>query len=152
MGPTWVLSAPDGPHVGPMNLAIRVSLRNPAAYFSKYYSPYRCIAGRESGICFVNYRFQTRLHSWLVTWISSLVTLGIYWCQLLNREWRCSWSSTDSFHFMKFNNIFTKTCSVSEVHAREIMISWSMVICFHENGNPWKIQISAIRYLSNVLS
>ena len=25
MGPTWVLSAPDGPHVGPMNLAIRVN-------------------------------------------------------------------------------------------------------------------------------
>ena len=24
MGPTWVLSAPDGPHVGPMNPAIRV--------------------------------------------------------------------------------------------------------------------------------
>ena len=23
MGPTWVLSAPDGPHVGPMNLAIQ---------------------------------------------------------------------------------------------------------------------------------
>ena len=22
MGPTWVLSAPDGPYVGPMNLAI----------------------------------------------------------------------------------------------------------------------------------
>ena len=26
MGPTWALSAPDGPHVGPMNLAIRVNL------------------------------------------------------------------------------------------------------------------------------
>ena len=25
MGPTWVLSAPGGPHVGPMNLAIRVN-------------------------------------------------------------------------------------------------------------------------------
>ena len=25
MGPTWVLSAPDGPHVGPMNLVIRVT-------------------------------------------------------------------------------------------------------------------------------
>ena len=24
MGPTWVLSAPDGPHVDPMNLAIWV--------------------------------------------------------------------------------------------------------------------------------
>ena len=23
MGPTWVLPAPDGPHVGPMNLAIK---------------------------------------------------------------------------------------------------------------------------------
>ena len=23
MGPSWVLSAPDGPHIGPMNLAIR---------------------------------------------------------------------------------------------------------------------------------
>ena len=25
MGPTWVLSAPDGPHVGPINLAIRAA-------------------------------------------------------------------------------------------------------------------------------
>ena len=28
MGPTWVLSAPDGSHVGPMNLAIRVIIVN----------------------------------------------------------------------------------------------------------------------------
>ena len=27
MGPTWVLSAPDGPHVGPINLAIRKNYR-----------------------------------------------------------------------------------------------------------------------------
>ena len=27
MGPTWVLSAPDGPHVGSMNLATKVSIR-----------------------------------------------------------------------------------------------------------------------------
>ena len=32
MGPTWVLSAPDGPHVGHMNLAIRVN------YLSKFAS------------------------------------------------------------------------------------------------------------------
>ena len=25
MGPTWALSTPDGPHVGPMNLAIWVA-------------------------------------------------------------------------------------------------------------------------------
>ena len=29
MGPTWVLSAPDGPHVVPMNLAIRLLLSHP---------------------------------------------------------------------------------------------------------------------------
>ena len=28
MVPTWVLSVPDGPHVGPMNLAIRVRKQN----------------------------------------------------------------------------------------------------------------------------
>ena len=28
MGPTWVLSSPGGPHVGPMNLAIRGILDN----------------------------------------------------------------------------------------------------------------------------
>ena len=26
MGPTWVLSAPGGPHIGPMSLAIRDEL------------------------------------------------------------------------------------------------------------------------------
>ena len=28
MGPTWVLPAPAGPHVGPMNLAIRGTWSN----------------------------------------------------------------------------------------------------------------------------
>ena len=32
MGPTWVLSAPDGLHVGPMTLAIRVHCRAPKLY------------------------------------------------------------------------------------------------------------------------
>ena len=31
MGPTWVLSAPGGPHVGPMNLAIRDRMARPWA-------------------------------------------------------------------------------------------------------------------------
>ena len=36
MGPTWVLSAPDGPHVGPMNLAIRDCLYIIVHYPSMY--------------------------------------------------------------------------------------------------------------------
>ena len=33
MGPTWVLSAPDGPHAGPMHLAIRVGFSKCSFYF-----------------------------------------------------------------------------------------------------------------------
>ena len=40
MGPTWVLSDPDGPHVGPMNLAIREMSR----YYYRAFVNYRMIA------------------------------------------------------------------------------------------------------------
>ena len=33
MGPTWVLSAPDEPHVSPINLAIGVDISNETYYF-----------------------------------------------------------------------------------------------------------------------
>ena len=33
MGPTWVLSAQDGPHVGPMNLSIRAAMDHQKGYF-----------------------------------------------------------------------------------------------------------------------
>ena len=33
MGPTWVLSSADGPHVGPMNLAIREWLNQTHHYW-----------------------------------------------------------------------------------------------------------------------
>ena len=36
MGPTWVLSAPDGPHVGPMNLAIRDTVST--LYWTEYHN------------------------------------------------------------------------------------------------------------------
>ena len=42
MGPTWVLPAPDGPHAGPMNLAIRVSAEE-LAQWSIYSSITRVI-------------------------------------------------------------------------------------------------------------
>ena len=37
MGPTWVLSAPDGPHVGPTNLAIRVALGVSCSFVERHY-------------------------------------------------------------------------------------------------------------------
>ena len=44
MGPTWVLSAPDGPHVGPMDLAIRDTghciWQNNHVVITQYMCPY----------------------------------------------------------------------------------------------------------------
>ena len=52
MGPTWVLSAPDGPHVGPMNLAIRDGL------IWKYYIwPH---IGINIGTCYFGTKFWTK--------------------------------------------------------------------------------------------
>ena len=48
MGPTWVLSAPDGPHDGPMNLAIMVvfqseKVRNISIFLSVCYHSSCCL-------------------------------------------------------------------------------------------------------------
>ena len=38
IGPTWALSAPDEPHVGPMNVAIKDAyLRYPATHFTSWH-------------------------------------------------------------------------------------------------------------------
>ena len=39
MGTTWVLSAPDGPHVGPVNLAIRDITKLLAFFMGIHWSP-----------------------------------------------------------------------------------------------------------------
>ena len=51
MGPTWVLSVPDGPHVGPMNLATRVTV-HPGQYVPSLSSScfVRCIADRHDHV------------------------------------------------------------------------------------------------------
>ena len=78
MGPTWVLSAPDGPHVGPMNLAIRLvadalthtlSLGKMAAILQTVYFVYQ-----EMFISWLKFHFLQRLVSWTNTfrvWITS---------------------------------------------------------------------------------
>ena len=43
IGPTWVLSAPDGPHVGPMNLAIRVLSRVALCTVVSFYAFANCL-------------------------------------------------------------------------------------------------------------
>ena len=51
MGPTWVLSAPDGPHVGPMNLAIRDSVHDMLLIIS-WFRCMNCVETWISAGCF----------------------------------------------------------------------------------------------------
>ena len=43
MGPTWVLSAPDGPYIGPMNLAIWNELRMKHLFYDVSFYVLRCL-------------------------------------------------------------------------------------------------------------
>ena len=94
MGPTWVLSAPDGPPVGPMNLAIRVSLD---------------LALKFSGLHFFLLGSSYELHSFnldlLLFSISDLIFLCGYLWDLHHYE--ITGVKLDSFHMDCFLTIYS---------------------------------------------
>ena len=59
MGPTWVLSAPDGPHLGPMNLAIRNGIIELRQFWIRYGSlPVNTLRQRQNGRFFPDEIFK----------------------------------------------------------------------------------------------
>ena len=75
MGPTWVLSAPDGPHVGPMSLAIRG-----VAVQAKLADNKRCCIEVELRNMIHSPLFRVR--SWnhaVKRWMSCFVRTSIIW-------------------------------------------------------------------------
>ena len=78
MGPSWVLSAPDGPHVGPMNLAIWV-----AAFYGGPLHPWLPRARDK------NYggRFQVITSSWLDPTTAQLLRQQMHygWLRVLSQ-------------------------------------------------------------------
>ena len=99
MGPSWVLAAPDGPHVGPMNLAIRVylkkqyGLKHPilfikknleiyflVVFFSNFYS--KCTLPMvwseiQSQTC-IRYGFALVMSLLLITVLNHIWTMFVY--------------------------------------------------------------------------
>ena len=89
MGPTWVLSAPDGPHIGPINLAIRVAFRHQRndgiwhrcrqgrakwPVLSGRWSAFLCIRATCSSFFFTSASIGSDMH-----WLVWLVPLKIIW-------------------------------------------------------------------------
>ena len=67
MGPTWGLSTPDGPHVGPMNLAIREihkiscdSLKDVVLNVIECLLILVCIGNKPLGIVFWNNNYSNQ--------------------------------------------------------------------------------------------
>ena len=96
MGPTWVLSAPDGPHLGPMNLAIRV------VFVREYiYDRWRRVGGfphKEPVMPIINVFFN--MLAWANRWANStvvgdlivvLIVLRICVYMTLNFGHDCKW-------------------------------------------------------------
>ena len=67
MGPIWVLSAPCGPHVGPMNLAIRVLLQISASSSDLHYD-------RWCWLLLIQHAHSTRLSQWIQQIAVTLLT------------------------------------------------------------------------------
>ena len=67
MGPTWVLSAPDGPHVGPMNLAIRVNKESP-------FGPHNHLWGYILGLYIIGDGHTGSCLSWVPNGVQSVLT------------------------------------------------------------------------------
>ena len=74
MGPTWVLSAPDGPHVGPMNLVIKV----PAFRVAKTADVAPARPRRES--------VRSMYHR---PWFKGFSIWVIGWCWMVNGSFVC---------------------------------------------------------------
>ena len=94
MGPTWVLSAPDGSHVGPMNLAIRAGLaiswqhnqvtQHVGVILTKLKQPLQ--RNRNYGLCTLSY-VGSRLWNLLVQQYSEVPHMDLVWFKSL-LKWR----------------------------------------------------------------
>ena len=67
MGPIWVLSAPDGPHIGPMNLAIRVV----AIYMTVCMTTWPCVENHARGPFYQH--GLTLIPAWICNYMPSKV-------------------------------------------------------------------------------
>ena len=122
MGPTWVLSAPEGLHVGPMNLAIRIDI-----YYVFHFQP--CPSSKS-------FALSTHLSN-------TLLKLSLYQHITCVCSWpELKWVSTDIITcgtptcFWLHNNIDIRSC----IHAEWTMTRWRIVtwnFWKRESSHPW---------------
>ena len=89
MGPTWVLPAPNGPHVGPMNLAIRVALLSDNNSSSRYPMDMDGFLYQFALDCVGVYEVITGVCNRLSVW---LIYCQTKWCKITDHNFKCNLS------------------------------------------------------------
>ena len=119
MGPIWVLSAPDGPHVGPMNFAFRVAL------FRRITGTTKC----HIGILFVSisWLLLTSLDNIPSHNVKLSVVIFQFECLNVNRCWNGIWQV----------HVWTNPgrCNVHNGYSD----TWVLItyICFNQMDHHW---------------
>ena len=82
MGPTWVLWAPDGPHVGPMNIAIRVAIICQIYGFRIQATQPTTKARQKQTLEMHNRELMTRKLMWALPYNNKLSTAGVHFTNM----------------------------------------------------------------------
>ena len=107
IGPTWDLSAPDGPHVGPMNLVIRsssYSIPGKVAWFNHtgmYFITSAKYAQSQKSFFFSRERYDLCFYifysCWNITWLA-IGSWGHFSIRILMSNLLSKWLSTRIYH------------------------------------------------------
>ena len=89
LGPTWVLSAPGGPHVGPMNLVIRLSTTQMCRLHSEHFCPHFHLLsrGRDTKVELIHITWPMPHSKWLKVLQWTIVVGHRFWTP---RMYMCS--------------------------------------------------------------
>ena len=134
MGPTWVVSAPGGPHVGPMNLAIRGHLWAPSLTYILH-----LLLSHYNWLCVIIIHVITNKGVPLYTLIE--LWNHLYWKKLFVIK-SCSFlevllifKSTSTTTTVQINGL-VQDCSISIANALEIMQSCTKPLRY-DNSKPF---------------
>ena len=119
MGPTWVLSAPVGPHVGPMALAIRAGLLSYAPQWHCLWLVYFSTAPITPWTMYVGTRVPTGsravrevaryLWSWITSPYSPVITVYTHMWRCVMVSWLLYYILSHSMMTSSNGNIFRVT-------------------------------------------
>ena len=146
MGPTWILSAPDGPHVGPMNLANGEAYRGPVGERECLRKDIhmRCPLIRVPLVlrCLILLATQLYVKKSLITQKSSnlYIRVPLYWNSV--------WNPLVTDGYLHKEPIILNTCLFHDFIILSSVAEWEGF----QRRHPWQARIASVYWLPCVSS